>query len=199
MICSGCSTERKRVAVGFLMWNYRNLLFFSNSISPYALSLVASSFSLSIFFFFFFLLRSTLTLITSWSANPCANSACVFPPLRALFLGLSNNPHISDLHLDISSCEVRSTGRHSLISSVAQRPLAMLVTFRRLAVFLSQQLRSAGAGVIQELFPRVSCVGTLDISDNGETHLCLYAHGRAVFNLALAFLFFFFLKRNPAA
>uniref|UniRef100_A0A3P9C8Z9 Capping protein regulator and myosin 1 linker 3 n=1 Tax=Maylandia zebra TaxID=106582 RepID=A0A3P9C8Z9_9CICH len=57
------------------------------------------------------------------------------PPdsMRALFLGLSNNPHITDLHLDISSCE----------------------------------LRSAGAGVIQELFPRVSCVGTLDISDNG--------------------------------
>ncbi|XP_061924804.1 LOW QUALITY PROTEIN: capping protein, Arp2/3 and myosin-I linker protein 3-like [Entelurus aequoreus] len=57
------------------------------------------------------------------------------PPdwLRALFLGLSNNPHISDLQLDISGCE----------------------------------LRSAGAGVIQELFPRVSCVGTLDISDNG--------------------------------
>uniref|UniRef100_M3ZV02 Capping protein regulator and myosin 1 linker 3 n=1 Tax=Xiphophorus maculatus TaxID=8083 RepID=M3ZV02_XIPMA len=52
---------------------------------------------------------------------------------RALFLGLSNNPHISDLHLDISSCE----------------------------------LRSAGAAVIQELFPRVSCVGTLDVSDNG--------------------------------
>ncbi|KAM3866143.1 capping protein, Arp2/3 and myosin-I linker protein 3 [Diretmus argenteus] len=62
--------------------------------------------------------------------------ACVkVPPdsLRALFLGLSNNPHITDLHLDISGCE----------------------------------LRSAGAGVIQELFPRVSCVGTLDISDNG--------------------------------
>ncbi|XP_049889287.1 capping protein, Arp2/3 and myosin-I linker protein 3 isoform X2 [Epinephelus moara] len=62
--------------------------------------------------------------------------ACMkVPPdsLRALFLGLSNNPHITDLHLDISSCE----------------------------------LRSAGAGVIQELFPRVSCVGTLDISDNG--------------------------------
>ncbi|CAL1580131.1 unnamed protein product [Knipowitschia caucasica] len=57
------------------------------------------------------------------------------PPdsLRALFLGLSNNPHIADLHLDISSCE----------------------------------LRSAGAAVIQELFPRVSCVATLDISDNG--------------------------------
>ncbi|XP_068197751.1 capping protein, Arp2/3 and myosin-I linker protein 3 isoform X2 [Antennarius striatus] len=57
------------------------------------------------------------------------------PPdsLRALFLGLSNNPHIADLHLDISGCE----------------------------------LRAAGAGVIQELFPRVSCVGTLDISDNG--------------------------------
>ncbi|CAL8322759.1 unnamed protein product [Arctogadus glacialis] len=53
--------------------------------------------------------------------------------LRALFLGLSNNPHITDLHLDISGCE----------------------------------LRSAGAGVLQELFPRVACVGTLDISDNG--------------------------------
>lgn len=37
-------------------------------------------------------------------------------------------------------------------------------------VFLSQ-LRSAGAGVIQELFPRVSCVGTLDISDNGKKRL----------------------------
>ncbi|CAL8368422.1 unnamed protein product, partial [Boreogadus saida] len=57
------------------------------------------------------------------------------PPdsLRALFLGLANNPHITDLHLDISGCE----------------------------------LRSAGAGVLQELFPRVACVGTLDISDNG--------------------------------
>ncbi|XP_051944703.1 capping protein, Arp2/3 and myosin-I linker protein 3 isoform X3 [Hippocampus zosterae] len=57
------------------------------------------------------------------------------PPdwLRALFLGLSNNPHITDLQLDISACE----------------------------------LRSAGAAVLQELFPRVSCVGTLDISDNG--------------------------------
>uniref|UniRef100_A0A8C8IN88 Capping protein regulator and myosin 1 linker 3 n=1 Tax=Oncorhynchus tshawytscha TaxID=74940 RepID=A0A8C8IN88_ONCTS len=53
--------------------------------------------------------------------------------LRALFLGLSSNPHITDLHLDISGCE----------------------------------LRSAGAGVLQELFPRVACIGTLDISDNG--------------------------------
>ncbi|XP_077580768.1 capping protein, Arp2/3 and myosin-I linker protein 3 [Stigmatopora nigra] len=57
------------------------------------------------------------------------------PPdwLRALFLGLSNNPHIIDLQLDLSACE----------------------------------LRTAGAGVIQELFPRVCCVGTLDIADNG--------------------------------
>ncbi|KAJ8268675.1 hypothetical protein COCON_G00138470 [Conger conger] len=57
------------------------------------------------------------------------------PPdvLRALLLGLSANPHINDLHLDISSCE----------------------------------LRSAGAAVVQELFPRVTCVGTLDVSDNG--------------------------------
>uniref|UniRef100_A0A8C6S9C1 CARMIL C-terminal domain-containing protein n=1 Tax=Neogobius melanostomus TaxID=47308 RepID=A0A8C6S9C1_9GOBI len=35
-------------------------------------------------------------------------------------------------------------------------------------LFLSlSQLRSAGAAVIQELFPRVSCIATLDISDNG--------------------------------
>nr|XP_046248413.1 capping protein, Arp2/3 and myosin-I linker protein 3-like isoform X4 [Scatophagus argus]XP_046248414.1 capping protein, Arp2/3 and myosin-I linker protein 3-like isoform X4 [Scatophagus argus] len=57
------------------------------------------------------------------------------PPdvLRALLTGLTSNPHINDLHLDISGCE----------------------------------LRSAGAAVIQELLPRVSSVGTLDISDNG--------------------------------
>ncbi|XP_032381837.1 capping protein, Arp2/3 and myosin-I linker protein 3 isoform X3 [Etheostoma spectabile] len=57
------------------------------------------------------------------------------PPdvLRALLTGLTSNPHINDLHLDISGCE----------------------------------LRSAGAAVFQELFPRVSSIGTLDISDNG--------------------------------
>lgn len=33
----------------------------------------------------------------------------------------------------------------------------------------ASQLRSAGAGIIQDLFPRVSCISTLDISDNGET------------------------------
>ncbi|XP_044054279.1 capping protein, Arp2/3 and myosin-I linker protein 3-like isoform X1 [Siniperca chuatsi] len=57
------------------------------------------------------------------------------PPdvLRALLTGLTSNPHINDLHLDISGCE----------------------------------LRSAGAAVIQEFFPRVSSIATLDISDNG--------------------------------
>ncbi|XP_027138983.1 capping protein, Arp2/3 and myosin-I linker protein 3 isoform X1 [Larimichthys crocea] len=72
---------------------------------------------------------------SAFSLTHVSLSSMKVPPdsLRALFLGLSNNPHITDLHLDISSCE----------------------------------LRSAGAGVIQELFPRVSCVGTLDISDNG--------------------------------
>ncbi|XP_069006751.1 capping protein, Arp2/3 and myosin-I linker protein 3-like isoform X2 [Embiotoca jacksoni] len=57
------------------------------------------------------------------------------PPdvLRALLTGLTSNPHINDLHLDISGCE----------------------------------LRSAGAAVIQELFPRVASIATLDISDNG--------------------------------
>lgn len=47
-----------------------------------------------------------------------------------------------------------------------------------LALMLSlTQLRSAGAAVIQELFPRVSSIATLDISDNGtaapkDTSLC---------------------------
>ncbi|XP_048867473.1 capping protein, Arp2/3 and myosin-I linker protein 3 isoform X2 [Brienomyrus brachyistius] len=53
--------------------------------------------------------------------------------LRTLFIGLSLNPHITDLHLDISGCE----------------------------------LRSPGAAVISELFPRVTCISALDISDNG--------------------------------
>ncbi|XP_060940835.1 capping protein, Arp2/3 and myosin-I linker protein 3 [Limanda limanda] len=72
---------------------------------------------------------------SAFSLSHVSLASMKVPPdsLRALFLGLSNNPHITDLHLDISSCE----------------------------------LRSAGAGVIQELFPRVSCVVTLDISDNG--------------------------------
>lgn len=36
---------------------------------------------------------------------------------------------------------------------------------------ISAQLRSAGAAVIQELFPRVSSIAMLDISDNGTaTH-----------------------------
>lgn len=37
---------------------------------------------------------------------------------------------------------------------------------------LLPQLRSAGASVIQELFPRVSSIGTLDISDNGTVAHC---------------------------
>jgi len=37
----------------------------------------------------------------------------------------------------------------------------------------ASQLRSAGAGIIQDLFPRVSCISTLDISDNGETSNCI--------------------------
>ncbi len=37
----------------------------------------------------------------------------------------------------------------------------------------ASQLRSAGAGIILDLFPRVSCISTLDISDNGETSNCI--------------------------
>ncbi|KAJ0065323.1 hypothetical protein NL108_007057 [Boleophthalmus pectinirostris] len=72
---------------------------------------------------------------SAFSLNHVSMSSMKLPPdvLRALLTGLTSNPHINDLHLDISGCE----------------------------------LRSAGAAVIQELFPRVSSVATLDISDNG--------------------------------
>uniref|UniRef100_A0A8C7UD59 Capping protein regulator and myosin 1 linker 3 n=1 Tax=Oncorhynchus mykiss TaxID=8022 RepID=A0A8C7UD59_ONCMY len=84
--------------------------------------------------------RETLPVVrqffsSAFSLTHVNLSSMKLPPdtLRALFLGLSSNPHISDLHLDLSCCE----------------------------------LRSAGAGVLQELFPRVACIGSLDISDNG--------------------------------
>ncbi|KAM9201969.1 LOW QUALITY PROTEIN: capping protein, Arp2/3 and myosin-I linker protein 3-like [Dugong dugon] len=54
--------------------------------------------------------------------------------LRALLQGVSLNSHLSDLHLDLSSCE----------------------------------LRSAGAQDLQEQLGAVTCVGSLDLSDNGS-------------------------------
>lgn len=137
---------------------------------------------------------------------------------RALFLGLSNNPHITDLQLDISACEVRAPSAHAAKAPFihgSPRPMpASILSYHvpPLSVF-PWQLRSAGAGVLQELFPRVSCVGTLDISDNGKTHsealtACLpslgylvslfvslvytFSNGRTCFKLTETVLFFFF-------
>ncbi|XP_061540069.1 capping protein, Arp2/3 and myosin-I linker protein 3-like isoform X2 [Phycodurus eques] len=72
---------------------------------------------------------------SAFSLTHVSLAAMKLPPdvLRALLAGLTSNPHINDLHLDISGCE----------------------------------LRCAGAAVLQELFPRVSSIATLDISDNG--------------------------------
>ncbi|XP_039985226.1 capping protein, Arp2/3 and myosin-I linker protein 3-like isoform X2 [Xiphias gladius] len=72
---------------------------------------------------------------SAFSLTHVSLASMKLPPdvLRAVLAGLTSNPHINDLHLDISGCE----------------------------------LRSAGAAVIQELFPRVSSIATLDISDNG--------------------------------
>ncbi|XP_038855525.1 capping protein, Arp2/3 and myosin-I linker protein 3-like isoform X2 [Salvelinus namaycush] len=72
---------------------------------------------------------------SAFSLTHVSLASMKLPPdaLRSLFIGLTTNPHINDLHLDISGCE----------------------------------LKSAGAAVIQELFPRVSSIATLDISDNG--------------------------------
>ncbi|CAL8306899.1 unnamed protein product [Lota lota] len=72
---------------------------------------------------------------SAFSLTHVSLASMKLPPdvLRSLLTGLVSNPHINDLHLDLSGCE----------------------------------LRSAGAAVIQELFPRVSSIATLDISDNG--------------------------------
>ncbi|KAM9849366.1 capping protein, Arp2/3 and myosin-I linker protein 3-like [Aulostomus maculatus] len=72
---------------------------------------------------------------SAFSLTHVSMASMKLPPdvLRSFLAGLTSNPHINDLHLDISGCE----------------------------------LRSAGAAVIQELFPRVSSIATLDISDNG--------------------------------
>ncbi|TSO57294.1 Capping protein, Arp2/3 and myosin-I linker protein 3 [Bagarius yarrelli] len=72
---------------------------------------------------------------SAFSLSHLIMASMKMPPdvLRSLFLGLSSNPHISDLHLDISGCE----------------------------------LKSAGATVIKDLFPQVSSISTLDVSDNG--------------------------------
>ncbi|XP_071751723.2 capping protein, Arp2/3 and myosin-I linker protein 3-like [Centroberyx gerrardi] len=72
---------------------------------------------------------------SAFSLTHVSLASMKLPPdvLRALLMGLTSNPHINDLHLDISGCE----------------------------------LRSPGAAVVQELFPRVSSIATLDISDNG--------------------------------
>ncbi|CAH2294484.1 capping, Arp2 3 and myosin-I linker 3 isoform X1 [Pelobates cultripes] len=77
---------------------------------------------------------------SSLSLSHVSLSGTKVPPelLRALLQGLCSNTHIQDLHLDLSSCE----------------------------------LRSAGAQILQELFPPISSIGSLNISDNGlDSHL----------------------------
>ncbi|CAL8270433.1 unnamed protein product [Arctogadus glacialis] len=71
---------------------------------------------------------------SAFSLTHVSLASMKLPPdvLRSLLTGLVTNPHINELHLDLSGCE----------------------------------LRSAGAAVIQELFPRVSSIASLDISDN---------------------------------
>lgn len=158
--------ERKRsngIYVGLI---FRSFLIF--------IFTIPLSINCPLFHFFFFLHTVPFILLTSLVHSVL--SLFPHPTFRALFLGLSNNPHITDLHLDISSCEVRAV-LHRVYSPVffADWRLRLFHHVPLLSVF-HQQLRSAGAGVIQELFPRVSCVGTLDISDNGEKHTCTVTH-----------------------
>ncbi|XP_069617889.1 capping protein, Arp2/3 and myosin-I linker protein 3 isoform X2 [Ranitomeya imitator] len=77
---------------------------------------------------------------SSLSLSHISLSGTKVPPelLRAMLQGLCSNTHLQDVHIDFSSCE----------------------------------LRSAGAQILQELFPPVSSVGSLNISDNGlDSHL----------------------------
>ncbi|XP_077155328.1 capping protein, Arp2/3 and myosin-I linker protein 3 isoform X5 [Ranitomeya variabilis] len=77
---------------------------------------------------------------SSLSLSHISLSGTKVPPelLRAMLQGLCSNTHLQDVHIDLSSCE----------------------------------LRSAGAQILQELFPPVSSVGSLNISDNGlDSHL----------------------------
>ncbi|PWA14405.1 hypothetical protein CCH79_00011203 [Gambusia affinis] len=95
---------------------------------------------------------------SAFSLSHVSFASMKLPPdvLRAVLSGLTTNPHITDLHLDISGCEKHKPELFSLTSDPYwSSPLS------------HAQLRSAGAAVIQELFPRVSSVATLDISDNG--------------------------------
>lgn len=52
---------------------------------------------------------------------------------RALFLGLSSNPHISDLHLDISGCEV-----HQPVTHLRYRPSLLTFSFCNTLVIHAQ-------------------------------------------------------------
>nr|XP_023693448.1 capping protein, Arp2/3 and myosin-I linker protein 2-like [Paramormyrops kingsleyae] len=49
---------------------------------------------------------------SAFSLTHISLASMKLPPeaLRALFLGLCSNPHINDLHLDVSGCELRSAG-----------------------------------------------------------------------------------------
>lgn len=91
--------ERKRsngIYVGLI---FRSFLIIS--FSPYRYPSIVPC-----FIFFFFLHTVPFILLTSLVHSVL--SLFPHPTFRALFLGLSNNPHITDLHLDISSCEVRA-------------------------------------------------------------------------------------------
>ncbi|KAG9486953.1 hypothetical protein GDO78_007030 [Eleutherodactylus coqui] len=77
---------------------------------------------------------------SSLSLSHVSLSGTKVPPelLRTMLQGLCSNTHLQDVHIDLSSCE----------------------------------LRSAGAQMLQELFPPISSVGSLNISDNGlDSHL----------------------------
>uniref|UniRef100_A0A671U0K3 CARMIL C-terminal domain-containing protein n=1 Tax=Sparus aurata TaxID=8175 RepID=A0A671U0K3_SPAAU len=88
----------------------------------FSIHLPASPLISRLFFFFFFSHRKakdTLPLFRqffslAFSLTYVSLASMKLPPdvLRALLTGLTSNPHINDLHLDISGCEVRVPHLH---------------------------------------------------------------------------------------
>ncbi len=112
--------KRGKEAIGFVRdWSF--FLWFFHSVMFALLLFINSPLFLPRFFLSIYHSVHSSLSISAFLPFPISLSLCFcillfclsFPTLpvfsfRALFLGLSNNPHITDLHLDISSCEVCS-------------------------------------------------------------------------------------------
>lgn len=85
---------------------------------------------------------------------------------RSLFQGLAANTHLSDLHLDLSGCEVGRGGAGSQRGRGFSRGGGAPPTPSPCGHLSSSARR--GPGCCGNCWGGVSAVGSLDLSDNGE-------------------------------